>query len=132
MRENIFQQIVACTWWKDGQIELIFNENKDEFLSRRCHQQMEEKLQVSHLADLTACFAAMLEVVRAGYPLNFGTSQFLLKIYPVKVYRYDIDCEDSDDDHSNLFFLIFDLGKIQVSSFGNIKDLEIGSSASTE
>ena len=30
------------------------------------------------------------------------------------------------------FFLIFDLGKIQVSSFGNIKDLEIGSSASTE
>ena len=93
---------------------------------------MEEKLQVSHLADLTACFAAMLEVVRAGYPLNFGTSQFLLKIYPLKVYRYDVDCEDSDDAHSNLFFLIFDLGKIQVSSFGNIKDLEIGSSASTE
>ena len=30
------------------------------------------------------------------------------------------------------FFLIFDLGKIQVSSFGKIKDLEIGSSASTE
>ena len=77
MRENIFQQIVACTWWKDGQIDLIFNENKNEFLSRRCHQQMEEKLQVSHLADLTACFATMLEVVRAGYPLNFRTSRHL-------------------------------------------------------
>ena len=91
MRENIFQQIVACTWWKDGQIDLIFNENKNEFLSRRCHQQMEEKLQVSHLADLTACFAAMLEVVRAGYPLNFGTSQFVLKIYPIKVSHYYVD-----------------------------------------
>ena len=31
MRENIFQQIVACTQGKDGQIHLIFNENKDEF-----------------------------------------------------------------------------------------------------
>ena len=91
MRENIFQQIVACTWWKDGQIDLIFNENKNEFLSRRCHQQMEEKLQVSHLADLTACFAAMLEVLRAGYPLNFGTSQFVLRIYPLKVYSYNVD-----------------------------------------
>ena len=91
MRENIFQQIVACTWWKDGQIELIFNENKDEFLSRRCHQQMEEKLQVSHLTDLTACFATMLEVVRAGYPLNFGTSLFVLRIYPLKVYSYNAD-----------------------------------------
>ena len=30
------------------------------------------------------------------------------------------------------FFFIFDLGKIQVSLFGNIKDLEIGSSPSTE
>ena len=56
MRENIFQQIVACTWWKDGQIDLIFNENKNEFLSRRCHQQMEEKLQVSHLADRNRLF----------------------------------------------------------------------------
>ena len=91
MRENIFQQIVACTWWKDGQIDLIFNENKNEFLSRRCHQQMEEKLQVSHLADLTACFATMLEVVRAGYPLNFGTSLFVLRIYPLKVYSYNVD-----------------------------------------
>ena len=27
MRENIFQQIVACTQGKDGQIHLIFNEN---------------------------------------------------------------------------------------------------------
>ena len=91
MRENIFQQIVACTQGKDGQIYLILNEDKDEFLSWRCHQQMEEKLQVSHLADLTACFAAMLEVVRAGYPLNFGTSQFVLRIYPLKVYRYNVD-----------------------------------------
>ena len=52
---------------------------------------MEEKLQVSHLADLTACFAAMLEVVRAGYQLNFGTSQFVLKIYPIKVSHYYVD-----------------------------------------
>ena len=52
---------------------------------------MKEKLQVSHLADLTACFAAMLEVEGAGYPLNFGTSQFVLKIYPMKVYHYYVD-----------------------------------------
>ena len=34
--------------------------------------------------------------------------------------------------HTLLFFGIFDLRKIEVSSFGKIKDLGIGSSASTE
>ena len=92
VRENIFQQIAACTWWKDGQIDLIFNENKNEFLSRRCHQQMEEKLQVSHLADLTACFATMLEVVRAGYPLNFRTSRHLRGFFYEKTVVVKIIC----------------------------------------